>query len=507
MSDTGTPISTTHSFHLTDTPLLDATGMAKSFGTVVALRSASLQVDPGEIHALLGANGAGKSTLVKILSGVHRPDSGEIRVHGEPYDIRTPRVASEAGLGTVFQDPALIPDLTVRENLRLTDIGEEDVEGWLEQMEVRAVDFDSLIRELPLPTLRLLDLARVLARNPSLLMLDEITAALTADQAAQVFRVMTQWRDRGNSVLIITHRLGEVLRMCDRATVLRDGRDVEVCVPRQVGESGLVQAMLGEAVRVAPGGSASLQTLTEAPIALEAVGLSSSGEVNDVSFQLRAGEVLGVAALEDQGQDRLFELLSGSRRADAGEVRLADGEVLDARSPYDAVRRGVVLVPSDRLQALLPKRPIKENLTTPLYNSIGKWFGLASDERSRVESAVDRLSIDTRAGRQAGRLSGGNQQKVVVGRWLASGFGVLLCFDPTRGIDVGTKQQIYELLRELADDGAAVLLYTSELAEIPIVCDRALVMYDGELVDELPAEDATEQALLTAAHGISEEVA
>lgn len=491
---------------MTDTPLLDATGIAKNFGAVVALRSASLRVEPGEIHALLGANGAGKSTLVKILSGVHRPDSGEISVHGEEYDVRTPRVADQAGLGTVFQDPALIPDLTVRENLRLTDISPDEVHSWLQQMELRRIDFDALIRELPLPTLRLLDLARVLARGPSLLMLDEITAALTADQAEQVFNVMKMWKDRGNSVLIITHRLSEVLRMCDRATVLRDGRDVEVCVPREVGEAGLVQAMLGEAVEVTPATAASLQ-LSEAPIALEAIDLSSTDQVRGVSFQLRAGEVLGVAALEDQGQDRLFEILSGSRRSDGGRVKLADGEDLDARSPYDAVRKGVVLVPSDRLQALLPKRPIRENLTTPLYNRFSKWFGLARDEKARVDSAIERLSIDIRAGKQAGRLSGGNQQKVVVGRWLASGFRVLLCFDPTRGIDVGTKRQIYELLRELADDGAAVLLYTSELAEIPLVCDRVLVMYDGELVDELPAADATEQALLTAAHGISEEVA
>lgn len=492
---------------MTTEPLLDANGIAKNFGTVVALRSASLRVEAGEIHALLGANGAGKSTLVKAMSGVHRPDAGSIRVYGELFDIRTPRVADGAGLGTVFQDPALIPDLTVFENLRLTGIAEDDVRNWMAHMEVPDVDFEAQIRDLPLPTLRLLDLARVLAREPSLLMLDEITAALTADQAEQVFGVMEEWKQRGNSVLIITHRLGEVMRMCDRATVLRDGRDVEVCVPREVGEAGLVQAMLGEVVESIAGETNALERLAQAPIALQTVDLRSTDQVNGVSLELRAGEVLGIAALEDQGQDRLFELLSGDRRADGGDIVLADGEQLDARSPYDAVRKGVVLVPSDRLQALLPKRPIRENLTTPLYNRIGKWFGLARDETERVESAVDRLSIDTRAGKQAGRLSGGNQQKVVVGRWLASGFRVLLCFDPTRGIDVGTKQQIYGLLRELADDGAAVLLYTSELAEIPLVCDRVLVMYGGELVDEMQASAATEQALLTAAHGISEEVA
>jgi ribose transport system ATP-binding protein len=229
--------------------------------------------------------------------------------------------------------------------------------------------------------------------------------------------------------------------------------------------------------------------------------------VNGVSFQLHAGEVLGVAALEGQGQDRLFEVLAGDRRPDGGEI-LVNGEPLHARSPFDAVSRGVVLVPPDRLLALLPKRPVRENLGLPLYNRMTKWFSLARDEKERVANAIDRLSIDTRAARQAGRLSGGNQQKVVVGRWLAAGFRVLLCFDPTRGIDVKTKAQIYDLLRELAADGAAVLLYTSELAEIPLVCDRVQVLYRGVIVDEQAADSATEESLLTAAHGISaEEVA
>ncbi|HJS72329.1 MAG TPA: ATP-binding cassette domain-containing protein, partial [Acidimicrobiia bacterium] len=250
--------------------------------------------------------------------------------------------------------------------------------------------------------------------------------------------------------------------------------------------------------------STDLEALAEAPVVMQTVDLKSREQVNGVSLRLRAGEVLGIAALEGQGQDRLFELLSGDRRPDGGSI-LVNGSELTARSPYDAVSNGVVLVPSDRLQALLPQRPVRENLASPLYNRIARWFGLVSDERQRVQSAIERLSIDTRASRQVSRLSGGNQQKVVVGRWLAAGFRVLLCFDPTRGIDVGTKQQIYELLRELADGGAAVLLYTSELAEIPLVCDRVLVMYGGKVVAEQSAATATEESLLTAAHGISEE--
>ena len=487
--------------------LLSTRAVAKSFGNVIALRSVDLTVERGEIHALVGANGAGKSTLVKILSGVHTPDSGEITVLGENVRLASPTEATSAGLATVFQDPALIPDLTVSENLRLTGIEERSVEAWLDRMSASDLDLDSQIRELPLPVLRLLDLARALALEPSLLMLDEITAALPADQAEIVFSVMEEWRDRGNAVLFITHRLGEVMRMCDRATVLRDGRRVAEVAPQEVGESGLVDAMLGEVAKVALVESAGATSIGESSIALEARNVSSGGKVNGVSFQLRVGEVLGLAALEGQGQDRLFEVLAGDRRPDSGEL-VVNGEPLVAHSPFDAVRKGVVLVPPDRLLALLPKRSVRENLGLPLYNTFRKWFGLVGDEKERVADAVDRLSIDTRAARQAGRLSGGNQQKVVVGRWLAAGFRVLLCFDPTRGIDVKTKAQIYELLRELAADGAAILLYTSELAEVQLVCDRVHVLYRGALVHEQEAATATEEALLTAAHGIkSEEVA
>jgi len=274
--------------------------------------------------------------------------------------------------------------------------------------------------------------------------------------------------------------------------------------PRDIGESGLVEAMLGEVVKSVPTVSSDLTAISAAPVVFSTSDLRSGDQVNGVSLDLHAGEVLGIAALEGQGQDRLFAMLSGDRRPDSGEIAL-NGEPLVARSPFDAVRKGVVLVPSDRLQALLPQRPIRENLAAPLYNRVSRWFGLVADEKERVQSAVTRLSIDTRAAKQVNRLSGGNQQKVVVGRWLATGFRVLLCFDPTRGIDVGTKQQIYELLRELADDGAAILLYTSELAEIPLVCDRVLVLYGGEIVSEQEAANATEESLLTAAHGIGEE--
>ncbi len=484
--------------------LLEATGVAKSYGPVVALRSVDLSVAPGEIHALLGANGAGKSTLVKILAAVIPDDAGTIKVNGGLVSLAGPSDATSKGISTVFQDPALIPDLSVDQNLTISGISKSEIAPWLERMHLGDLDTALLVRDIPLATLRLVDLARALAHDPQLLMLDEITAALTPEQAELVFDVAREWRDTGRSVLFISHRLSEILDICDRATILRNGRDVAHLDLEGVDEPELVAAMLGEELAEAVEAvdeDAVAAERTYGEIALEASDLEFRGRVNGVSFELRRGEILGITALEGQGQDDLFNVLSGDHRPSGGQV-LVGGEPLNAHSPYNAIRRGVALVPGDRQDALLPQRSVRENLATPLYNRIGRWFGLLRDETKRVNSAVERLDIDTRAASELRRLSGGNQQKVTIGRWLVAGFDVLLCFDPTRGIDIQTKAQIYELLKELAADGAAILLYTSELREIPLVCDRVLVMYDGRIVHEQDAISATEEVLLTAAHAL-----
>jgi ribose transport system ATP-binding protein len=501
--------------------LLEVRNVAKRYGPVVALKSAELVVEPGEIHALLGANGAGKSTLVKVLTGVIRHDSGTIAVNGEPVRIGSPEGARRVGFAPVFQDPAMLPDLTVAQNLRLTrtDIGA--TREWLERMEL-TVDLTEMTSDLPLPTLRMLDLARALARDPQLLLLDEITAALPSDLAEKVFAVMRDWKQRGRSVLFITHRLAEVTATADRATVLRDGRTVGTLVPKTGEEEKIVELMLGttrsklaESIEAAAreGGEGVTVEATAPKVAagepqLEVRNLVVGDDPDGISFQLRAGEILGVAALEGQGQDLLFDYLAGQRRPAGGEMIVA-GQPFSPRTPYEAIRNGVVLVPADRVLALLPQRPIRENIAAPLYNRIARWGPInRGDENRRVQGAIDRLSIDTRAQRQARRLSGGNQQKLTIARWLAAGFTTMLCFDPTRGIDVGTKRQIYGLLRELAEAGAAILLFTSELPEIQLVCDRTIVVYRGAVTAEMPGSEADEPALLKAAHGlITEEAA
>jgi ribose transport system ATP-binding protein len=241
----------------------------------------------------------------------------------------------------------------------------------------------------------------------------------------------------------------------------------------------------------------------EGPAALAVRGLST-GRLADVGFELHKGEVLGIAALEGQGQDELFDVLSGEAAPAAGTI-VVGGKALKARHPYDAIRAGLVLVPADRLHALLPQRSVRENIASPRYNRIGRWGAInVRDESRRVSSAIDALQIDTRAARQARRLSGGNQQKVTIARWLAAGFGTMLCFDPTRGIDVGTKRQIYALLRRLADEGNAILFFSSELAEFPLVCDRVLTLFGGRITAELDGAAADEASLLRAMHGLAD---
>jgi ribose transport system ATP-binding protein len=485
--------------------LLEAKGLVKRFGPVVALAGADLTVEPGEVHALLGSNGAGKSTLVKILTGVLRPDDGTIGIAGRNVGVASPAQAQRIGLGPVFQDPALVPDLTVLQNLRLTGTPVAAARRHLHELQVE-VDLTEQAGELPLPTLRMLDLARALAHDPQLLLLDEITAALPADLAERVFAVIHSRKERGRSVLFITHRLAEVIANCDRATVLRDGLHVGTFVPTEGGEERIVEYMLGPEAAAAQAAARSEETAAPRPPverpALEVRDLHVGGAVDGVGFTLREGEILGVAALEGQGQDALFETLAGHRRPDRGEIAVF-GKPLTARTPYDAIRAGMVFVPADRLQAILPQRSVRENIAAPLYNRVARWGPInLPAERRRVNDAIRRLSIDTRAQRQARRLSGGNQQKVTIARWLASGFRVMLCFDPTRGIDVGTKRQIYALLRELAEEGAAVLIFTSELPEIPLVCDRVLVLFRGRISAEMPASDADEATLLRAAHGL-----
>ena len=484
-------------------PVLDAKGVSKRFGAVAALKDASLTLKAGEVVALMGANGAGKSTFVKLLTGALRPDTGYIRIDGEDRRFASPAQARRAGIMPVYQEPSLIPDLDVADNLRLLAIPFEPVRHWVSELGIAELHFDETIRHLPLATLRILDLAMTLASEPKVLMLDEMTAALPTDLVERVLRVIRQQADGGRSVIYISHRFPEIAQVCDRASVLRDGVTVGDFAIVPGVEEEIVELMLGGVPKRAEIAGRAGQAAAGTP-RLAMRDLSAGSKLSGVSFDLRAGEVLGVVALEGQGQDELFDVLAGFRRAQGGTMEV-DGKPARFGHPADAIAAGLTLVPGDRKDALLMQRSVRENIALPLLARPVKWGAIRMrKEAAQVASAVERLQIDMRAQGEVRRLSGGNQQKVTIGRWVAAGVETLLLFDPTRGIDVRTKHQIYPLLRELAAQGASILFYTSELSEIALACDRTIVIFGGRVVATIEAGDASEQNLMRAAYGLTD---
>jgi ribose transport system ATP-binding protein len=484
--------------------LLEATGISKTYGAVVALKSASLAVRPGEVHALMGANGAGKSTLVQILTGAVHPDRGTIAVRGRQRIVQSPAEARRGGIVSVYQEPALIPDLDIRSNLRLTETPIEPFRHWLRELGLANLDLSALARRTPLASLRIIDLARALAIEPDVLMLDEMTAALPANLTERVLDVIGRQRGGGGCVIFISHRLIEIAAVCDRATVLREGETVGVVDVTPGSEERIVELMLGQIVDEMPAvpEGADRDRSRAATPRLAARELSAGTKLQDVSFDLYPGEVLGVVALEGQGQDELFDILAGSRHPSGGEL-LVDGTPVSFHHPADAIRAGLVYIAADRAEALLMQRSIRENIGLPFITRIRRWGLINTGEEHRlVDSAIATLRIDTRAQGEVRQLSGGNQQKVTIARWVAGGVKTMLCFDPTRGIDIRTKDQIYLLLRDLAAAGAAILLYTSELKEVQLVCDRAIVIFGGRVVAEIGGADADEPALLRAAYNL-----
>ena len=478
--------------------LLEIRELAKNYGSVIALRSANFSVSPGEIHALMGANGAGKSTLVKILTGVIPSNSGSIKVNGSLVQFTSPDNARKNGVAPVFQDPALIPDLSLRRNLKLTNTDISKFQEKIVEFGLK-ISLDEQVSRIELPLLRMIDLARALAHDPKLLILDEITAALPANLADIVIRVMNKEKLKGNSVIFISHRLSEIGEICDRVTVLRDGIDVDTFKTEDGDENRIVSAMLGSKISQSLSESRESNQANESLIQLKSI--QDDKKLHNVTFRINKGEVLGVVALEGQGQDSLFEILAGERRVSSGEI-IFKGSKVQFSHPNDAIRLGITYVPGDRKSALMPQRSIRENLALTKFPRILRWGWInQKNEDLMVDKAVEILEIDTRASSQVKRLSGGNQQKVTIGRWITTGFDLLLCFDPTRGIDVGTKNQIYQLLSSLSAEGKSILLFTSELREIELVCDRVIVLYGGKIVAEYDAANCTEELLLNAAHG------
>ncbi len=494
------------------TPIIEAVNVGKRFPGVHALDNVSLTVVPGEVHAVIGENGAGKSTLMKILSGAHGPDQGAIRVDGQPVTIQSPRAAQELGIITIYQELSLVDALSVGENIFLGDLPTRSGGSWqvdwpavwsrsselLERVGLR-VKPQTLVRNLSVAQKQMVEIARALARNVRVLILDEPTSSLTETESERLFEIIALLKSRNVGIVYISHRLAEVFRIAQRVTVLRDGQVVGSLPLEEASEDLLVRMMVGRDLSQLFTQAA----WTDAPVRLEVRGLSRRGVLHDVNFSIRGGEVVGLAGLVGAGRTELARCLFGADRTSTGEIFL-DGAAVTLRTPGDAVDLGIALVPEDRkLQALILGMGVRENLTLPVLDRLGSPF-VPSRSRERVMAGnfIKSLRIRTpHMDQRVAALSGGNQQKVVIARWLATKPKVLILDEPTRGIDVGAKAEVHALIARLAEQGVAILMISSELPEILGMSHRILVMRDGRIAADIPRGDATEETIMAAATG------
>ncbi|HEY2024529.1 sugar ABC transporter ATP-binding protein [Paraburkholderia sp.] len=493
-------------------PIFQMSGVSKSYGGAVALDHAELTVRSGRIHAILGENGAGKSTLLKVMSGVVQPDAGTMHLDGRGVSFASPAAANAAGIVCVYQELSLIPDLSVADNIfashpprRFGMIDRRTQRRQAEDALARAgaADINPLakVRDLPLSRQQMVELAKGLAHEPRILILDEATSALTAADVARVIEVLKRLREEGLALLFISHRMHEVKALADECTVYRNGRHVMSFEAGTRSDSEVIEMMIGREYRHAFPDKPE-RRLTAEPV-LACRDLAWNDRLRGVSFSLRRGEILGLGGLDGQGQRELLLALFGVLRGCAGKIEIG-GKAVSIGSPVVARsnRIGMVLIPEDRkTEGLMLPMSVRENLS---FASLDRMSTAGVIDRDRQQSFIDRMmellaikSFDVDA--PVGSLSGGNQQKVVIAKWLIREPGILLLSDPTRGIDVGTKQEIYQLLRRLADAGAAILFYSTDYDELIGCCDRVLVLYEGRIKKELVGSAITEQNLIASA--------
>jgi ribose transport system ATP-binding protein len=478
--------------HSGSTPLLAMKGIRKAFPGVVAVSSASFELQPGEIHALVGENGAGKSTLIKILTGAHRADAGEIVLFGSEVVFTSPLAARRAGIAAIYQEFTLVPTLTVAANLFL---GRERTRGGLidTQRECQiakelfnklgvVIDSDALVHDLNVAQQQLVEIARALATDARILVMDEPTAALTPNEVEKLFVLLHELASRDIGIVFISHRLDEVFKVADRVTVMRDGETIVTTKVAELNRTQLIELMVGRSLE---------SEFPKLPaqcgdVCLEVHNLSG-GKVKNVSFQVKRGEVLGMAGLMGAGRTEVARLIFGADPKESGEIRV-DGKDTDIESPREAIANGICLLTEDRKsQGLVLKATAKDNFALPNLES---WScaGFIDERREsgRFAKHVSDLNIRIAGPEQlAEELSGGNQQKLLVARWLETNSQVIVFDEPTRGIDVGAKYEMYLLINDLAAKGKAIIVISSELPELLGICDRIMVMREGRVAGEI----------------------
>jgi ribose transport system ATP-binding protein len=500
-------------------PLFGMAGISKRYGGVKALDKASLSLHAGRIHALLGENGAGKSTLIKIMSGVVQPDEGSLELDGRQVRFPNPTAANQAGIVCIFQELSLVPDLSVADNIFIAApprrFGLIDrkaqrrmAEEWLALAGAEDVHPLAPVKDLPLSRRQMVEIAKALARKPRILILDEATSALTAADVGKILAVLKRLRGEGLALLYISHRMQEIAELADDCTIFRNGRNVATYPAGTKSHGEVVELMIGrEYSHVFPPKPPPVPAAT--PPILEARGLTWTNRLRDISLAVRPGEIVGLGGLDGQGQRELLLALFGVLRGVAGEIRV-DGRPVAIGGPSvaKAARIGMALIPEDRkTEGLMLPMSVRDNLSFAALGGLsnGGFIDRAAEQRA-VGDMLRLLAIRTGGlDVPVATLSGGNQQKVVIAKWLMMAPRIILLNDPTRGIDVGTKQEIYQLLRKLADQGVAILFYSTDYDELIGCCARVLVLYDGRIGRELAGDELTERALVGSALNIAAE--
>lgn len=490
-------------------------GIRKAFGATVAVDDVSFDIGHGSVHALLGENGAGKSTAVKLLSGLLQPDAGEIRIEGKAVALTSPRTAHANGIQTAFQEMTMVRDLTVLDNMMLP-YAPMGVTGMIRRRQARdaiaahldslgfAVDLDAEVGTLDLAVQQKLEIARAIYRNPRILLLDEPTSTLAGRDVEWLGEIIGRMQHEGRTIVFISHRMREVRAFCDRLTILRNGRHIVTGAVGGISDADVIEKIIGRSIDQTFPARAPDAPPPGDPV-LGVRNLRAGRKLRDVSFDLRKGEILGIAGLQGMGQNDLFLALFGMTEI-AGGAMLIDGKPVRITSPTDALRPniGMGLVPEDRkTEGLFPKLSGKVNASLPVIGRFSKGGlidGAAEDEA--VGNAFGTVEVDGRAmWTRAGAFSGGNQQKIAIAKWLTAESRILLLFDPTRGIDVGTKHELYVMMREFAAAGGSILFHSTEIPELVHLCDRVLVFYAGEAAAEIAHEHLTEAAIMRPALG------
>ncbi len=494
---------------MTDAPLLAMTRISKTFPGVRALHDVSLEVRAGEVHALVGENGAGKSTLIRILGGIHQRDAGEIRLRGQAVEIPSPRQARTLGISIIHQELNLVPALSVAENIFL---GREPRRGALidwRTMYARAetqmadlglaIDPRRRVSTLSVAEQQLVEIAKALSEEADILVMDEPTAALTVEETERLFRFIQDLRARGVAITYITHRLEEIFRIADRVTVLRDGQYIGTFSIVEITLDGLIRLMVGRQITE----KYPKETVPPGPPVLEVRGLTARGAFADVSFTVPRGAILGIAGLVGSGKTELVYAIFGALPLDGGQM-LIDGRPVEIRSPAAAIAHGIGLVTEDRKRlGLILGMSVRANITLPIIGRLRRGALIRhGDEAEVVRQAITSLDMAVASPEQLVRqLSGGTQQKVVVAKWLQTHARLLLLSEPTRGIDVGAKVEMYRLMVDLARRGVGIVMVSSEMPEILGMSDRILVMHEGKITAEFGREEATQEAIMASAAG------